>query len=310
MKSIEGKGFIVQERKYGELRLLTRQPVNYCDKPIGTYSTLLGDIDFGDKHGKIVQEVLEEQLYNFIEQSRILLKKTLTVGLGNGAVLVDSLGPRTCDRLTEIKSRVKTLKQSTFGLTGVVTADAVAEKARIIKPSHAIIVDSLSSIEPNRIHSFQVSDSGGLAPGSEIDKSELVRLIEQIIQGYHSGEIAEEEINEILTEVELNDISELITYLERLKKASKRVDSELLGTPVLSIGVPMILNPILLNQDYILQAIAGGGWGLQDIEDLSKFIVDERGHIVPKDPTLTSDAVSFYSENIAYAIDKIDKQSR
>ncbi len=94
----------------------------------------------------------------------------LVCGLGNSAVLVDSMGPVTLDMIVtgDVKRRVYAVKTGTHGATGISSVDVVKLFCSYVRADLVICVDSLAARSTERIGGvLQITDSG-MVPGSGV----------------------------------------------------------------------------------------------------------------------------------------------
>lgn len=148
------------------------KPENAFNKPAGTYVT------YEVEELANVRQLTDD----FSEELRKLLGKflkLLVVGVGNDALLSDSLGPKTIKMLDipEGKSqKLFTLCPSVEGVTGIDSFSVIKTIVGLIKPDKIIVVDSLSTRKIGRVgRSFQIATSG-LTPGSGCGKKEQMEL--------------------------------------------------------------------------------------------------------------------------------------
>ena len=299
MKAVEGKDYTFQDNDTGDVKIrtvtiLTDTGKDAFNLAIGEHTSIgRGDFDFDNNNQIIVTSAIEQKLCQWIKQSGAPLKKLLTVGIGNGAFLTDSTGPKVCSNLEQMKSKVKTYKPSVYGLTGIITADAVVRMTQRINQSHTVLIDSGRAPISRMLNSVYMTSAEGIAPGAANIKGnmEYVKELESIVEDYTTGWFSEKAMQSLLSQLGLKGVDDLRTYMENTRNSSKMIDSQLLQTPAISIGVFTSfydrLNP-----------------------DSSNFFIDEYDLVWPKNPALTSNAISFYTQAIATAIDNTDRQLR
>lgn len=174
-----------------EIKLTQKRKINskmIDDGVIKTKTILKPDNEFGKPAGTYVTyELVDTENFSIlvkdfgVELKKLLGKfsKLLVVGVGNDALLSDSLGPKTVKMLDipEGKDkRVFTLCPSVEGITGIDSFDVIKSIVGLVKPDKIIVVDSLSTRKIGRVgRSFQLATSG-LTPGSGCGKLEQVEL--------------------------------------------------------------------------------------------------------------------------------------
>ncbi len=100
----------------------------------------------------------------------------LVCGLGNSAVLVDSIGPAAIDMIVtgDVKRRVYAVKTGTHGATGISSADAVKLFSSYAQAELVICIDSLAARSAERLGGvLQITDSG-VAPGSGVSEGRFL----------------------------------------------------------------------------------------------------------------------------------------
>lgn len=138
--------------------------------------------------------------------------KILVVGLGNDAVIADSLGSQSAKLVSELdiranekktpRRRIFTFSAGVEGITGMKSTEVISSLCSYIKPSAVIIVDALATSSAKRLGtSFQITTSG-IAPGSGVGKDK------------------------------------------------ERIDKQMLGVPVIAIGVPLVLSMRTVLSDF------------------------------------------------------------
>ena len=135
----------------------------------------------------------------------------LSVGLGNGEVLADSLGemtmrklrPTRVEYLTDTKFKLCAHSLGVQGATGLKSHEVLSALNDKVKPSAIIIVDTLATSNVGRIGtSFQLS-TAGIIPGSGVGGDK------------------------------------------------PRMDKSVFGVPTLSIGVPLVMNMQGVLKDFV-----------------------------------------------------------
>lgn len=163
-------------------------------------------------------QVLATELVKLLEQTNLNDEATcLIVGLGNGNVTPDALGPMTVEKslitshlfklhpetVAEGYRSVSSLTPGVMGVTGIETSDIIVGIIEKIKPDFVIAIDALASRSIERVNAtIQISDSG-IHPGSGVGNKR------------------------------------------------KELSKETLGIPVIAIGVPTVVDAVTITSDTI-----------------------------------------------------------
>ena len=200
-----GKGITVTK-----VEILDQNGVRALQKPVGTYVTLEW------KRGLLrepagfsrMAEALGKHLGRMVPKSG----PVLVVGLGNGAVTPDAVGPRTMEHLVVTRHlasgfpqfrAVSAIAPGVLGTTGLESVEVVRGIVERSKPCCVIVVDALASRSPERVCStVQLTDTG-ITPGSGV--------------GNHR----------------------------------RAFDQKTLGVPVVAVGVPTVVEAYTLVQDVL-----------------------------------------------------------
>ena len=203
----ETSGGYVWER----IRISTDEGAESIGRPIGNYDTLNADeTNSADDEGidAAAKEVANELSF-MLEISRAKKDRLLIVGLGNGRLTPDSIGPRTAELINptmHIKgedaalfsklgcSQIAVITPNVTSKSGIEASDIVSSVSARLNPHAVIVIDSLASRSPSRLGKTIQFSNTGIFPGSGI--------------GNKRGKICE----------------------------------SLLGVPVISIGVPTVIN--------------------------------------------------------------------
>lgn len=151
-------------------------------KPIGSYVTIEAPAL------KLRDPILEERVSRCLslEIKKILPQKkhisVLLAGLGNRFITSDSLGPRVTDKamvtrhllenipdqVDERINQLSAISPGVLGLTGIETMEIIQGVVKCIKPDVIIVVDSLASLNKDRLTTtFQINNTG-IQPGSGV----------------------------------------------------------------------------------------------------------------------------------------------
>ena len=139
---------------------LDQKDARRLGKAEGKYITVEADADPYNAE-------LVEELADGITETSGRAEKVLVVGLGNPHLTADMLGNLVTDRI-ETGEKIKALRPSVTGVTGIESFDVVKGVCDVIKPDVVIAVDSLASATVSRIgRAFQICSSG-ITPGSGV----------------------------------------------------------------------------------------------------------------------------------------------
>lgn len=200
------------------VEILDHRGVRALEKPVGTYVTL-----------ELERDVLRDPIGFRRTAARLgrelaaMIPRTgpvLVVGLGNGAVTPDAIGPRALDHLVVTRHLgnhfpqlrpVSAIAPGVLGITGLESVEVVRGVVERTKPCCVIAVDALAARRPERIcTTVQLADTG-ITPGSGV--------------GNHRAAF----------------------------------DRESLGVPVIAVGVPTVVVVSLLFED-IFRKNCGQKW--------------------------------------------------
>ncbi|CAB1129150.1 Germination protease [Candidatus Hydrogenisulfobacillus filiaventi] len=185
-EEIPGVEVVEESRQAGliihDIRIRTPEAGRMLGKPPGRYLTL--DVPgFGERDPDLKQRLtaaLAARLAEFLPPD--VAMPVLVVGLGNGAVTPDALGPRVISRLLvtrhlgpvlpgEVHRRtrpVAALAPGVLGTTGVETVDIIRGVVQAVRPAMVVAVDALAARSPDRlVASVQLADTG-IHPGSGV----------------------------------------------------------------------------------------------------------------------------------------------
>lgn len=134
----------------------------------------------------IASKVVINKLEKLIcEQFKFMLQKLkiceddniLVCGLGNGEIVADSFGEKTCKKILStkllskkiVKSNICSICPNVQAITGIHTFDIVCGVARQIKAKLIVLIDSFLTNNVKRLgHSFQLSNTG-IVPGGALN---------------------------------------------------------------------------------------------------------------------------------------------
>lgn len=226
------EGVIAQEEvgphlSISRVEILNRQGEEALGKPVGQYVTLtLGEELEGDSFSHWVEALAQElqKLISDLSQE----DPVLVIGLGNGAVTPDAIGPKV-QSLTAVTRHlvaqlpehfahlrpVSALSAGVLGTTGVESSELIRGVTGEIAPACVVAVDALAARSLRRVcKTIQISNTG-ITPGSGV--------------GNHRG----------------------------------RLDQGTLGMPVIAVGVPTVVDGAslvadLLGEEELSDGLPGG----------------------------------------------------
>ena len=181
--------------KWERIKISSLEGAKSIGRPMGIYSTLhTKRADLLDEEEILgVSREIALELISLFNESKILPKRILVVGLGNPRLTPDSLGP-LCAKKIKPTLHIKTMNEEYFSalecseiailtpsvpsITGIDSAVITKGVCRQIKPNAVIAIDSLRAEDSERLGTaIQLSNTGiiagsGLsAHGSSIDES-------------------------------------------------------------------------------------------------------------------------------------------
>ena len=183
--------------------------------------------------------------------------RILVVGLGNGELTADAVGPDALKRVCATRNlreydeemfvslgccELSCISPGVLGKTGIESAEIVRSVARYARPHLVLAIDALAARSPERLASTVQLSDGGIAPGSGIGNTRVA------------------------------------------------IDRGSMGCPVISIGVPTVVDSSTLVYDALRQA----GISEDEVGDsLRAVLKNGKSFIVsPKDADTVTEAVS------------------
>lgn len=168
-----------------KVKILSDKGANALGKPIGNYITIESQMmndEVENIDNKIIQKVSEiiKDISHLVKSDTVLV-----VGLGNGDVTPDALGPKVIENLQitrhlieyapeyvkEGTRAVSAIIPGVLGTTGIETSEIVKGIVDRINPNLVIVIDALASKNMDRISkTIQISDTG-IIPGSGVGNS-------------------------------------------------------------------------------------------------------------------------------------------
>lgn len=247
--------------KYASLEVKTEEGAALIGKPIGKYITLF----FGklrtmeDDTLDVTRSVISRKIRDLAEEmlGRRLTHRdgVLVVGLGNREITSDAIGPKTADKLTV---------------------------TRHIKYADEDVWNELDMCEVSAL-------SPGVLGQTGIETVELVRGAAKNVAPsllIVVDALAARSCERLASTVQLSDVG--IEPGSGIGNRRKAIDRDTVGVPVMSIGVPTVVDSSTLVYDALSKA------GIKDIDrNLREVLENGRGFFVsPKDSDLICHEVS------------------
>lgn len=168
-----------------KVEILSDEGANALGKPIGNYITIESQM-MNDEVENIDNKIIQKVSKIIKDISHLVKSDTvLVVGLGNGDVTPDALGPKVIENLQitrhlieyapeyvkEGTRAVSAIIPGVLGTTGIETSEIVKGIVDRINPNLVIVIDALASKNMDRISkTIQISDTG-IIPGSGVGNS-------------------------------------------------------------------------------------------------------------------------------------------
>ncbi len=211
---VEGVEYRKEENICGiweKIHISSDEGARSIGRPVGYYDTLtLPRMDLMDfEEIMSVKEELAGELCEMVERCDITPTSVMVVGLGNGELTPDAVGPRTADKIHPTMhiyqldeglfdtlgcSKISVLKPGVTAKSGLDSSVIVKGVCNLVKPNLVIAIDSLRARDRARLGSTVQISSTGIVAGS----------------GLHG--------------------------------ARSEISKAVLGTPVISIGVPTVID--------------------------------------------------------------------
>lgn len=165
------RNFFFRSTEISEVLIETDSESAAFDKPKGRYVTVEADFP------RFAFEKFDEEVFAAASELSKMLPETgdiFAVGIGNGAMTADSLGPLVSENLLAgefFGRKLFSAVPGVFGRTGIEPELFVSALAEKLSPAAVIIIDSLAAEEITHVcRSVQICDSG-IAPGSGFGKA-------------------------------------------------------------------------------------------------------------------------------------------
>ena len=245
---VEIKGVVLTE-DYDEVNKIRVSTVEIKDekgakamqKPIGTYITIEApEIDKSDKdYHKPVSDEIAKQLRKLAGDLK--REEVLVVGLGNREVTPDALGPQVVDNL-------------------FITRHLIKEYGNDFKEKHHL--GSVSAISPGVMAQTGMESVEILKGIVKETKPKLLIVIDAL---------ASRSVNRLNTTIQLTNTG--ISPGSGVGNNRKALNEESLGTKVIALGVPTVVDAATIVADTLTKYMEKSGF---DEEDINQFISEIR----------------------------------
>lgn len=233
-------------------------------KPIGTYITIEApEINKSDEsYHKPVSEEIAKHLR--ILAGDLKREEVLIVGLGNRDVTPDALGPQVVDNL-------------------FITRHLIKEYGKEFKDKHQL--GSVSAISPGVMAQTGMETVEIIKGIIKETKPKLLIVIDAL---------ASRSVNRVNTTIQLTDTG--ISPGSGVGNNRKALNEESLGTKVIALGVPTVVDAATIVADTLTKYMEQSGFGEEDID---KFISEVREQqienmfVTPKDIDESIKRISF-----------------
>lgn len=179
---IESEATVENGIKIERVRITNDAAAKKIGKPVGNYITITAkDLSDNDReeYENACMCVAEElkKILNIEEKAPVL-----AVGLGNGHITADSIGPKSVknllvtrhikemmpDEIDESVRAVSAITPGVMALTGIETGDIIKGITEKVKPNLVIAIDALAARSMERLgRTIQIADTG-INPGSGV----------------------------------------------------------------------------------------------------------------------------------------------
>lgn len=217
-------GILTEERTINNITVtsvtIDEEGEKVTGKKAGYYLTVesQGIRSHDTSHQHEVEKVLAQEFAAFLKKKGIRENAScLVVGLGNGDVTPDALGPLVCgevmvtrhlfelqpEHVEEGYRPVSSLIPGVMGMTGIETSDIVFGVVEKTKPDFLVVIDALASRSIERVNAtVQIADTG-IQPGAGVGNKR------------------------------------------------KEISEKTLGIPVIAVGVPTVVDAVSITSDTI-----------------------------------------------------------
>lgn len=196
-----------------KIKIVSENASRLTGKPIGNYATVFFEGAFSDDD--LFQEAVEQTarvLREFLKDA----KTVLAIGLGNAEMTADALGPKVIDRLIvsrHLKDQLPQLYQE-------------------------LSLGELSALRP------------GVLGQTGIETAELIRAAAQTVSPHAIvvfDALASRRVKRLCATIQISDTG--ITPGSGVGNHRSRIDQSSMGIPVISVGVPTVVDAATLTAD-------------------------------------------------------------
>jgi len=262
------------------VRIVNENAATLTGKPMGTYATVFFDGAFSDDG--LFDEAVEktaEVLREFLKN----IRSVLAVGLGNAEMTADALGPRVIDRL--------------------------------------IVSRHLKDQLPELYRELALGDLSALRPGvlgqTGIETAELIRAAAETVKPdalLVFDALASRRVKRLCATVQISDTG--ISPGSGVGNHRSRIDRNTLGIPVISVGIPTVVDAATLTVDALEKIHATDGesridrWTEDEGDALRELLNGYENNLIvtPQDiDTLIERTAKLLSEAVNKAIHGMDR---
>jgi spore protease len=181
LPGVEARDKVTEGFRVTTVKILNEEGERELGKPVGTYVTIELD-DFVNREDAAFSRgaaAVSREISDLLKINKD--QRVLVVGLGNGAITPDAIGPKTArhtmvtwhlvEKIPEhfgAMRRVSVLESGVLGTTGIESTDVIRAIKEQIHPDCVIVIDALASRKLSRVcRTIQLADTG-IVPGSGV----------------------------------------------------------------------------------------------------------------------------------------------
>ena len=281
---VEIKGVILTEN-YDEENKIRISTVEIKDergskamqKPIGTYITIEAPVisESDEDYHKPVSDEIAKHLRNLA--GNLKREEVLVVGLGNREVTPDALGPQVVDNL-------------------FITRHLIKEYGNEFKDKHQL--GSVSAISPGVMAQTGMETVEIIKGIVEETKPKLLIVIDAL---------ASRSVNRLNTTVQLTDTG--ISPGSGVGNNRKALNEESLGTKVIALGVPTVVDAATIVADTLTKYMEKSGFTDQEIDQFISEVREQQIDNMFVTPKNIDEAVKRISYTVSEALNSCFAQS-
>lgn len=245
----------------------TKNAAKRMGKPIGTYITMevpgLAENDIG--FHEQISNLLAEQISTLIkEKGNITEKSIMIVGLGNRAVTADALGPKVIDHLSVTRHIL-----NVYG-----------------KEAYSKAVPSISAMEPGVMAKTGIETSEMVAGVVQKTNPDLLIVVDAL---------AARSTKRLYTTIQISNTG--IAPGSGVGNHRNAIDEEVMGVPVLAIGIPTVVDAATIVGD------ACEAWWHESLKESGPFPEEVRKYFKDlKNMYVTTKEIDEIMECISYTV--------